>query len=94
MVSFKKNLELHIKSSDAVLENQIPVADGIKLSAFSEKGYMNATTSNNFISGCVSPIISYLNCKLLNCTAFSLNFFRTAHFVWNCTLKNPWVECQ
>ena len=34
----KKNLELHINTSDDVTKNKILVADGTKLSAFSEKG--------------------------------------------------------
>ena len=34
----KKSLELHIKSSDPVLKNQILAADGIEVPAFSEKG--------------------------------------------------------
>ena len=58
---FRKNLELHIKSSDAVLKNCIPVVDGIELPAFSEEGLIPATASNNSISSCVTPIISYLN---------------------------------
>ena len=33
----KKNLELHIISSDAELKNEVLVADGIELPAFSEK---------------------------------------------------------
>ena len=37
-VLLKKNLEPHMKSSDAELKNQILVADGIKLPAFNEKG--------------------------------------------------------
>ena len=54
----RKSLELHIKSSDAVLKNLTPATDGIELTAFRQKGYINATTSYNSISGCVSPIIS------------------------------------
>ena len=34
----KRNLELQIKPSDAVLKNQILVSDGIELPTFSEKG--------------------------------------------------------
>ena len=34
----KKKLELHIKSSDAVLKNESMVANGIELPAFSKKG--------------------------------------------------------
>ena len=34
----KKNVELHIKSSDAVLKNEILVSVGIELPAFCEKG--------------------------------------------------------
>ena len=64
---FKKNLELHRRSSNAVLKNSVLVEDGFELVAFSEKGQINATTPNNSTSGCVSPIISYLNltCLLL-----------------------------
>ena len=37
-IFFKKNLELHISSSDAALKNEILVADGIDLPSFGEKG--------------------------------------------------------
>ena len=57
----KKNLELHITPSEAVLKNRILAVDDIELPAFREKGWINATTSSNSISGCVSSIISYLN---------------------------------
>ena len=49
-VFLKKILELHIRSSDAVLKTYILVADGIELHTFSENGY---TTSNNSTSSCV-----------------------------------------
>lgn len=57
---FNKNLGLHIKSSNAVLKNHIQVAVRSELPDFSEKGYIYVATSINSISGCVSPIISYL----------------------------------
>ena len=34
----KKNLELHLKSNEAVLKNQVLAADGIELPAFNKKG--------------------------------------------------------
>ena len=61
----RRNLELHIKSNDAVLKSLTPATDGIELIAFSQKGYINATTSYNSISGSISPIISYLYLSLL-----------------------------
>ena len=77
-----------MKSNNAVLKNLFLVADGIELPAFSEKGQIYVITSNNSISGCVVPIMSYLNLlvlllftflhpkpqnsKLMNCTVLSL----------------------
>ena len=73
---FIENLALHIKSTDAVLKNYILVADGIELPGFGKNGWTNVTTSNNSISGSVSPIISYLN------LSFLLLF----------TFLHPWVQ--
>ena len=74
---FLKNSELYMKPSDAVMKNQILVADGIELPV-SEKSKINVTTSKNSISGCVSPIISYLN------LSFLLLFDFLLHWATNC----------
>ena len=67
----KKNLELRIKSSDAVLKNQILATDGIELPTSSEKEWINNTTSNNSFSGCAWSIISYRNPPFLQMFTFS-----------------------
>ena len=59
---FDKVWELHIKSIDAVLKNLILV-ELLEVAAF-------IYPSNNSISDCVSPIISYLNLPFLQLFTF------------------------
>ena len=87
---YKKNLELHIKSSDAVLKNQILATDWIELPTSSEKewiiilprtipflavlGLSFHTEIRHFYRCLLSHTHGPINNKLLNCKGFLQNF--------------------
>ena len=90
----KKHLKLHMKSSDAVLKNQIVIANGIELSTLrkgvEECHYLSQLHfylcfSHQFIPKYTTFTAIYLLTPLGH---FAIDF-RAAYFVWNCTSKNP-----